>query len=150
MLEHLLNQYDSALAIAVILSWVAILCLSIAHKRLLMGTTKMPERTKLSKEVCEIIEDKFVDGLTEAIAAKRLTIEEARQLYARLAHFGFWGLHPRKFTPKKTQEDLDALKAQLLAARSAREISNSQPTVSIVDKLLDGVEADLKRMESER
>lgn len=105
--------------------------------------SKMRKRAKLSKEVCEIIEDHMVNAFNEAIASKRITIDEGRELYARFARLGFWGLHPRKFTPRKTGEELDALKETLRAKKAAREASKKQSTMSVVDKLLDGLDAEL-------
>lgn len=111
----------------------------------LMGSWKMRKRAKRTKEVLEIVEDLVVDGLTEAIENKRVTLDEARVLYARIAHLGFWGLHPRKFAPKKSREDLFELKERLLAARSARENSKSKSiqTSKVMDKLMDGLEDEL-------
>ena len=126
-----------------IVVWGVTLYYAFTWSKKMMGKIKMRRKLQLTKDVCEIIEDKFVDGLTEAIDSKRLNLEDARQLYARLAHLGFWGLHPRKFTPKKTREDLDELKAKLKAQRTARSNSNGKTTTSIVDKLLDGVTAEL-------
>lgn len=111
----------------------------------MMGKLKMRKQAKLTKEVCEIIEDRIVCGLSEAINSKRITIDEARIWYGRFAHLGFWGLHPRKFQPKKTALDLAELKEKLKAARSAREASKDSKvsTESVTSKLLDGLEAEL-------
>jgi len=99
---------------------------------------EMKKRAKLSKEVREIIEDHIVCAFSEAIASKRITLDDARELYAKYAHLGFWGLHPRKFVPKKTKLDLEELKQQLKEKRAAREASNNQP--SALDKLLEGID----------
>ena len=106
----------------------------------LRGKLRMRYKIKFRKDVLEVIEDCFCDGLTEAIEAKRITLEEARQMYAKLAHLGFWGLHPRKFTPKKTAEDFAKLKQAIKERRSAK--SSSEASVA---KLLEGVLAELKQ-----
>jgi hypothetical protein len=109
----------------------------------LMGYRAMKKRARLTKEVCEIIEDQIVNGLSEAIASKRITIDDARQLYGKFAHLGFWGLHPRKFTPKKTPEELHELKERLKAKRQARATTEDKPAISLASKFLDGIEAEL-------
>lgn len=116
----------------------------------LMGKWAMAKRAKLTQDVREIIEDCLVEGLSEAIESKRINIEEARQLYARMAHFGLWGLHPKKFSPKITSEDLADLKERLKAKRvngnghaPTAKLPEPTTTTSLVDKMFDGLAADL-------
>lgn len=107
------------------------------------GNLKMKKRAKLSKEVCLIIEDHVTEAFSTAISEKWITIDEARQLYARFARLGFWGLHPRKFAPKKSELDLTELKQRLQESKAAREASKKKSTMSIVDKLLEGLDTEL-------
>lgn len=106
---------------------------------LLLGNMRMRKRAMLSQDVREIIEDHFVSALSESIDAKRITIDEARSLYAKFAHLGFWGLHPRKFVPKKTALDLAVLKEELQKRRLARA-TNGQ---SSIDLLLEKMAVEL-------
>jgi hypothetical protein len=106
---------------------------------MLLGKWAMRKRAKLTQEVREIIEDSFVSGLSEAINSKRISIDDARILYAKLAHLGFWGVQPRKFVPKKTALDLAVLKEELKAKRAAR-VNNGE---SSVDKLLAKMAVEL-------
>lgn len=135
--------------VSVVTLVIAGFCLYVSIKLLMglwddwMGKRTMKKRAKLSKEVCEIIEDRIVCGLSEAISSKRITIDEARQLYARFAHLGFWGLHPRKFTPIKTPEDLQELKERLQAKRKALSNTENKSTASLANKFLDGIEAEM-------
>ena len=116
---------------------IVVLCAQLFGR--LMGKRRMKKRARLTQEVREIIEDHFVDGLTEAIYSKRMSIEEARELYAKIAHWGFWGLHPRKFVPKKTPEELEELKEKLKARRAAREKANRS-----FDDMLEAMATELK------
>jgi len=111
----------------------------------LMGKWKMKQRAKFLAKVREAVEDCVVEGLSEGIYNKRIAIEDAREVYAMLARFGFWGLHPRKFSPKKTPEELQALKMQLATKRAANGATKSKSTSTsgAVDKLLAGLDAEL-------
>lgn len=126
-----------------IIAAIAVGTLTFCVLKLLMkvrGIIKMRRRKKFSKEVIEVLEDQFVEGMSRAIDEGKITIEEARQLYAKIAHFGFWGLHPRKFTPRKTPEQLAELKQQIKERLAAKTNGNATPVVA---KLLDGVVSEL-------
>jgi hypothetical protein len=65
----------------------------------LTGKLAMAVKEKLGKAIVEIVEDAFVNGLDEAVTAGRLSANDARIAYSKIAHVGFWGLHPRKYSP---------------------------------------------------
>ena len=67
----------------------------------------------LGEEFKEVVEDRFVAMISNALTEKRITIDDARMIYAYYGHLGFWGLHPRKFQPVKTGLDLQELKEEL-------------------------------------
>lgn len=136
--------YDQALwaggviGVAVLIVLAAYLP-SALHK--LMGKYRMRKREKriqalrdmLGPEAMELLEDHLTDVITNAVYAKRIDDDQARIIYSRLAYgTGLWGLHPRKFSPTKRPEDLEKLKEQLGARRTARETERK----AIIDNML--------------
>lgn len=113
------------------------------------GRIQMKTREKRRALMREIVEDCFVDGISNALELKKITDDEARIMYAQFARMGFFGLFYRKFNRRKTQEELDALKLKLQAAQAARKAKKSdgpkvEPTLSsLVDKMTAGVEEEL-------
>ncbi len=120
------------------------------------GNYMRKKRARLSREVREIIEDNFVETLStllephevigmggkKVIIPPKITIEQARVEYAKMAAQGFWGLHPTKFDKRKTPEDLHELKVRLQEQRAIRQSSKKPPAYNAAE-LLDDLEAEL-------
>ena len=114
----------------------------------------MRRRNRFNRRVGEALEDVFVNAVSQASAPRevinvygekvieppRITIEDARQLYARKmgASQVSGDYIPCKFTPIKTDEDLHELKERLKSVRAAREASNKS-----FDTMLDDLATQL-------
>jgi len=149
----------AALGLSIVLGFA--MHYAIAGTQKIWGNYKMKKRAKMSQEFRELLEDYIVEALSVALTPYEvkgpdgkmvvrppvITLDEARVFYSKMAHLGFWGLHPRKFTPKKTPEELDLLKQQLKANKAARAANKSSSKTasasSIADKMLDGIDAEL-------
>ena len=153
MNKYLVEPNIQAVILLGLAMLLGVLALTVPRAyRKLMGKLRMRRRNRFNRRVGEALEDVFVNAVSQASAPRevinvygekvieppRITIEDARQLYARLAHLGFWGLHPRKFTPIKTDEDLHELKERLKSVRAAREASNKS-----FDTMLDDLATQL-------
>ena len=129
--QYLTEPSTAAIALltAAVVLGVLLYAIPTAYKKL-MGKYQMRKREKrikalrelLGNDFMQVLEDHICDVFTEAVYTKRISDDQARIIYADLAHrTGLWGLHPRKFSPNKTPEALQKLKEQLKARRIARE-----------------------------
>lgn len=130
----------SALGVAVLLG--VSLHYSVNGIRKLWGVHKMKKRARLSKEVCTIIEDNVVCAISRAIELKHITIEDGRVLYSKFATLGFWGLHPRRFSPEPSIEAMQVLKEQLRVKHGKKSTSSITSVSSAVAKMVDGLDEE--------
>lgn len=111
--------------------------------KIISGKLRMKKRERLKREMSIILEDGFVDAMSKGIEHKLITTDDARILYGRLSMFGLWGLHPRKLEIRKSPEQLAELKAKLQAKRASKKSTVEEKPSSVIDKMLDGLEAEL-------
>lgn len=94
--------------------------------RTIKGKLEMRAKKKLDQAVCSIIADKVVCVFNVEIHSGRMSIDEARIHYARLAQgLGIWDLYPRKLEVRPSPLDMAELKQRLLEKHRPRALAQA-------------------------